>query len=83
MWLIILDERIPDDEAEGFVAHEIAHAWLRHGQLSPEIPDSCEVAAVLAKSWGFTGKGPIQTAATPGAIRSQTRWSNSVTYRAL
>lgn len=58
MWLIILDERIADDEAEGLVAHEIAHAWLHHDQLSPDTPDSGEAdAAILAKSWGFTGKG--------------------------
>jgi len=58
MWLIILDERVPDDEVQGTIAHEIAHAWLKHDQISIDIPETCEVdAALLTKSWGFTGKG--------------------------
>ena len=58
MWLVILNERTPDDEIDGTIAHEIAHAWLKHDQLSIDIPDTCKVdAALLAGAWGFTGKG--------------------------
>lgn len=58
MWLIVLDERIGQKEVLALIAHEVAHAFLKHDRLSPEMPESCEVdAALLAKSWGFSGKG--------------------------
>ena len=62
MWLILLDERSVDEDEEseilGTIAHEIAHAWLKHDRMSPDIPEDCETkAANLAKEWGFQGRG--------------------------
>ena len=56
MWLILLSDELSAD-GEGVVAHEIAHAWLKHDRLG-DIPESGERdAAMLAKSWGFEGRG--------------------------
>ena len=58
MWLILLAEGLPDEDAHSIVAHEIAHAWLGHDRLSVELPTECERdAATLTYEWGFTGKG--------------------------
>jgi hypothetical protein len=55
-WLILLDEDMPDDNS--IIAHEIAHAWLRHDRLSGDDQQTWERdAAELAKSWGFVGRG--------------------------
>jgi hypothetical protein len=55
-WLIILDEKSIEDDS--VIAHEIAHAWLRHDKLSAEDQETWEVdAANLTKSWGFEGRG--------------------------
>jgi len=55
-WLVLLDENMPGDDS--VIAHEIAHAWLRHDRLAA---DDCETwerdAADLARSWGFVGRG--------------------------
>lgn len=62
-WIIVLDERefseaTDEEEALSVVAHEIAHAWLKHDCLSPDCPKDCEIAAAnLAGEWGFTGRG--------------------------
>jgi hypothetical protein len=60
VWLILLHDNALSDygeAAQGIVAHEIAHAWLRHDRLS-EVPEDCEIAAAqLARDWGFTGRG--------------------------
>ena len=40
------------------VAHEIAHAWLGHNPLDPDVPKDAEiVTANLVAEWGFTGLG--------------------------
>ncbi len=58
MWFILLDERLPAEDAHGLVAHEIAHALLKHDRLSSECPDDCETqAAKLTRQWDFSGKG--------------------------
>jgi hypothetical protein len=60
-WIILLDERITDEGEEvtmGIIAHEIAHAWLKHDRHHYATPPECEIeAADLAKAWGFTGRG--------------------------
>jgi hypothetical protein len=57
-WIILLDERISKRDLHGAIAHEIAHAWLKHDRTSPDCPVDCEVqAATLTKAWGFAGKG--------------------------
>jgi len=38
MWIIILDENIPDKDLHGAIAHEVAHAWLGHDRLG-EMPN--------------------------------------------
>jgi len=55
-WLILLDENIATDDS--VIAHEIAHAWLRHDKLSADDQETWEKdAAILTKSWGFEGRG--------------------------
>lgn len=57
VWLIVLEEQAPRDALASVVAHEVAHAWLRHDRLSDELPEDHEVkAAELARRWGFTGR---------------------------
>ncbi len=57
-WIILLSERMHGDDLHSFIAHEIAHAWLGHDRLSPEVPVDHETqAANLAQQWGFIGRG--------------------------
>ena len=57
VWLIVLEEQAPRDSLASVVAHEVAHAWLRHDRLSEELPEDHEVrAAELARRWGFSGR---------------------------
>lgn len=57
-WLIFLTEDLPDGDSHSIIAHEIAHAYLKHDRYDPNIGIECEVeAAELTKLWGFTGKG--------------------------
>ena len=57
IWLIVLADPLPDDSSHSIVAHEIAHAWLKHDRLGFP-PEDCEIqAAETAKIWGFIGKG--------------------------
>ncbi len=57
-WLIVVEDRMPAKWAHSVVAHEIAHAWLKHDRGSPDLPVDCEVqAATLTGEWGFTGRG--------------------------
>lgn len=56
-WIVLLDAPLPDDVAEAAVAHELAHAFLRHDGLDHQA-DPVEVereAAELASEWGFEG----------------------------
>ena len=56
-WIVVLSERIEDEDLDGIVAHEIAHAWFGHDRLGMP-PEDCETkAANLALAWGFTGTG--------------------------
>ena len=56
-WIVILDDAMPDNEFPTTIAHEIAHAWLKHDRLG-EMPPNCErEAAEQARSWGFKGLG--------------------------
>lgn len=56
-WIIVLTEELPTNDAHGIIAHEIAHAWLRHDRFADH-PEDCETkAANLTREWGFTGKG--------------------------
>jgi len=55
-WLILLDENMAEDNS--IIAHEIAHAWLRHDRISAYDTEAWEKdAANLTKSWGFEGRG--------------------------
>jgi len=58
-WIIVLDDCQPRDEMQATIAHEIAHAWLRHDRYGEDdLTVDCEVqAAELARDWGFTGTG--------------------------
>jgi len=58
-WIVLLDERTPEGDVLGIVAHEIAHAWLGHDRCAPDgCPKDCEVqTANLVAQWGFTGIG--------------------------
>lgn len=63
LWLIVLSEDVPPEDAHGIVAHEIAHAWLRH-HPSIRLEDTIEVAikqeidaVKLTRQWGFMGIG--------------------------
>jgi len=57
IWLILLEELIPDDEIDSAIAHEIAHAWLKHDRMG-DFPEDGEIAAAnLTRRWGFSGKG--------------------------
>jgi hypothetical protein len=57
-WFVLLAEDLPEGDAHGIVAHEVAHAWLGHDRLSPECPQDCEEqTAGLTRDWGFSGKG--------------------------
>jgi hypothetical protein len=58
LWLILLASDLPEADAHSIVAHEIAHAWLGHDRLSPDLTPECEVeAATLTAQWGFSGIG--------------------------
>jgi Zn-finger nucleic acid-binding protein len=61
VWLIIVADEIPADDVLSIIAHEIAHAWLRHDRLaivSREQGMLWEIQACeLAQEWGFTGAG--------------------------
>lgn len=55
-WIVLLDSPLPEDAGEAVVAHELAHAFLRHDKLGQG--DAAEIerqAAELARAWGFTG----------------------------
>ena len=54
-WVLLLQASVEAADAHGFVAHEIAHAWLGH-RVGGHPED--ELAALeLAAAWGFTGAG--------------------------
>jgi hypothetical protein len=62
MWFVLLDERLPDDDAHSIIAHEVAHALLRHDFVDADVPLEAyaEAEASVAekvKEWGFTGQG--------------------------
>jgi len=57
MWIILINENLPDQEMLTAIAHEIAHAWLRHDRYA-DFPDDGEgQAALKAYEWGFRGNG--------------------------
>lgn len=59
-WVIVLNEKMPKSKGdrESIIAHEIAHAYLGHDQLNPDIEPECEIEACnLTKQWGFNGLG--------------------------
>jgi hypothetical protein len=57
-WVVILTETIPERIAQGVIAHEIAHAWLKHDRYAFKIDGAGveSAAAQLAREWGFTGR---------------------------
>ena len=56
MWLILLEEELPEDDAHSIIAHEIAHARLGHNRFTADA--SVEIlTAEKTKEWGFTGLG--------------------------
>ncbi len=55
-WVIVIDANT--DDLESVIAHEIAHAWLGHDRLNPNIGRQVEVdAANLVRAWDFGGRG--------------------------
>lgn len=58
VWIVILSETIGLDDIHSVIAHEIAHAYLKHDRYDPDLPQGCELAAAaLAAEWGFSGIG--------------------------
>jgi hypothetical protein len=55
-WVIVLKIPYDPDEMPATVAHEIAHAFLRHHHEHPRIEEEV-AAATLAQQWGFIGAG--------------------------
>jgi hypothetical protein len=57
-WVILFSYEFPEKDAESIIAHEIAHAWLKHDRYAVDIGVECEIdASNLAKQWGFSGLG--------------------------
>jgi hypothetical protein len=63
VWVITLSEKLSAEDLHSIIAHEIAHAWLKHGEWLKhgktiyKPPDAESQAANQARDWGFTGKG--------------------------
>lgn len=60
MWLVVLQkgENLSDEDADSIIAHEIAHAWLRHDRYRMDIGIEGEAqAANQTRDWGFSGIG--------------------------
>lgn len=56
-WLIVMSETKfrSQRRRESTIAHEVAHAWLGHNRLDPDIsPDVEEEADNQAVAWGFS-----------------------------
>jgi hypothetical protein len=56
-WLILLNDQSPD--LETVIAHEVAHAWLGHGEEGDFRSDTESMenqAREKACEWGFTGR---------------------------
>jgi hypothetical protein len=59
-WLVMLAPNLPDADATGIVAHEIAHAWRGHGEgRGLYSADEEQEACAFVRSWGFTGRGAV------------------------
>lgn len=61
-WLILLDDAMitsrQAEDVRSVIAHEIAHAYLRHDPLANAGDVSIELGASrLAREWGFQGSG--------------------------
>jgi hypothetical protein len=74
-WLIILPPDLPDADATGVVAHQIAHAWRGHGEAHHGYGYTAQEereACVLARAWGFSGRGAHFTplGGKPGVVVS-------------
>jgi hypothetical protein len=54
-WLIVLRDNEDTDAFAAIIAHEIAHAWLRHNYFEDQGIAVENAAAALAASWGFRG----------------------------
>jgi hypothetical protein len=59
-WLVMLAPNLPEGDATGIVAHEIAHAWGGHGEgRGLYSADEEQEACAFVRSWGFTGRGAV------------------------
>lgn len=57
-WTIILSDTIAHEDVESVIAHEIAHAWLKHDSLCSDDQAKREAdARRQAREWGFFGHG--------------------------
>jgi hypothetical protein len=60
VWLVMLAPNLPDQDATGVVAHEIAHAWRGHGEgRGLYSADEEQEACAFVRAWGFTGDGSV------------------------
>jgi hypothetical protein len=60
VWLVLLAPDLPDADATGVVAHEIAHAWRGHGEGRVGYSaDEEQEACAFVRAWGFTGQGAV------------------------
>jgi hypothetical protein len=76
-WVILLAPDLPEADATGIVAHEIAHAWRGHGEGTygytiDEERDACTVA----RDWGFTGRGTVFEPSPEGTDESLMTYIN-------
>jgi len=59
-WLIVLAPDLPEADATGIVAHQIAHAWRGHGAETYGYTAAEErEACAIAQTWGFIGSGTV------------------------
>jgi hypothetical protein len=59
-WLVMLAPNLPEADATGIVAHEIAHAWRGHGGGGGLYSaDEEQEACAFVQSWGFAGRGAV------------------------
>jgi hypothetical protein len=55
-WLVVVGDFVDEWDIHSIVAHEIAHAWLRHDGRGDTVGDE-QAACKLVMAWGISGSG--------------------------